>query len=237
SAFAADVQRYLQDEPVEACPPSAWYRFRKFARRNKAALATASVVALVVSAAVAVSTALVWRANQDLRSEAYFQRITVAHRELSTDNLDAALRALQECPEDLRGWEWHYLMRLFKVEPLVLRDSTEVYGVAFSPDGERIASAGKDGKVKIWNSRTRRVIQAFPAHEGAACSVAFHPGGRPLASAGTDRLVKVWDLQATGREVFRGKCDAIRKFGAAYAVAFRPPDGRHLAAGSDGEVR
>src|SRR5205807_5347264 len=44
NAFAADVQRYLADEPVLACPPSAMYRFRKFVRRNKAALATASVV-------------------------------------------------------------------------------------------------------------------------------------------------------------------------------------------------
>jgi tetratricopeptide (TPR) repeat protein len=48
SGFAADVQRYLNDEPVQACPPSAWYLFRKFARRNRAALATASVAALVV---------------------------------------------------------------------------------------------------------------------------------------------------------------------------------------------
>ena len=39
NGFAADVQRYLNDEPVQACPPSAWYRLRKFARRNKAALA------------------------------------------------------------------------------------------------------------------------------------------------------------------------------------------------------
>ena len=36
NGFAADVQRYLNDEPVQACPPSAGYRFRKFARRNKA---------------------------------------------------------------------------------------------------------------------------------------------------------------------------------------------------------
>jgi hypothetical protein len=35
SAFAADIQRYLHDEPVLACPPSAWYRFGKFARRRK----------------------------------------------------------------------------------------------------------------------------------------------------------------------------------------------------------
>jgi WD40 repeat protein/serine/threonine protein kinase len=236
-AFAADVERYLHDEPVQACPPSAWYRFRKFARRNKATLATAFVVALVVSVAVAVSTALVWRANQDLRREVYFQRITVAHRELSMDNLAAALRALQECPEDLRGWEWHYLMRLCRVEPLVLRDSTEVYGVAFSRDGEWIASTGRDGKVKIWNSRTGHVVQEFQAHEGAACGVAFHPDGGHLASAGADRVVRVWDLQATDREVFRGPCDAVRKFGAACTVAFRSPYGRHLVAGCDGAVR
>src|SRR5437870_8133455 len=43
--FAADVQRYPADETVQACPPSAWYRFRKFARRNKAALMTIRVVA------------------------------------------------------------------------------------------------------------------------------------------------------------------------------------------------
>ncbi|MBI1917218.1 MAG: protein kinase [Planctomycetes bacterium] len=52
SAFAADVQRYLKDEPVQACPPSAWYRFRKFARRNKAALVIASVVLMAVLAVV-----------------------------------------------------------------------------------------------------------------------------------------------------------------------------------------
>ena len=48
NGFAADVQRYLADEPVQACPPSAWYRFRKFARRNKAALVTAAAAALAV---------------------------------------------------------------------------------------------------------------------------------------------------------------------------------------------
>src|SRR5262245_2218363 len=52
SAFAADVHRYLADEPVLACPPSAWYRFRKLVRRNKvaflSALAGAGAVVLAV---------------------------------------------------------------------------------------------------------------------------------------------------------------------------------------------
>jgi serine/threonine protein kinase/Tfp pilus assembly protein PilF len=48
SAFAADIQRYLHDEPVQACPPSAAYRLRKFARRNKTGLAVAGVVLLFI---------------------------------------------------------------------------------------------------------------------------------------------------------------------------------------------
>jgi serine/threonine protein kinase/Tfp pilus assembly protein PilF len=54
SALAADVERYLHDEPIQACPPSAWYRFRKFARRNKVWLGTLSAVSVAVVLAVAV---------------------------------------------------------------------------------------------------------------------------------------------------------------------------------------
>ena len=54
NGFAADVQRYLNDEPVQACPPSARYRFRKFARRNKEALAAAVLVSASLVAAVVV---------------------------------------------------------------------------------------------------------------------------------------------------------------------------------------
>src|SRR5205807_3743978 len=70
NGFAADIQRYLADEPVRACPPSAWYRFRKFARRNRRALVTVSALtlaALVGIGALAASTALVWKANQELK--------------------------------------------------------------------------------------------------------------------------------------------------------------------------
>jgi tetratricopeptide (TPR) repeat protein len=61
SKFAEDVQHYLNGDTVEACPPSTAYRFRKFVRRNKPAIATMSVVAaaLVVGAGVAT-----WQARR-----------------------------------------------------------------------------------------------------------------------------------------------------------------------------
>src|SRR5262249_6189893 len=161
---------------------------------------------------------------------------TVAHRELSIDNLAAALRALHGCPEDLRGWEWYYLMRLCKVDPLVIPAKTEVRGVAFSPTGDRLASAGGDGTVKIWNSTTGTMIQTFPAHTDSVVSVAFHPDGKHMASRGADGKVKVWDLTAPGQAVFTEQWHATRKVAASYTVAFSP-DGRHLAAGTDGVVK
>ena len=45
NGLAADLRRYLDDEPVQACPPSAWYRLRKLIRRNKVAISTVLLVA------------------------------------------------------------------------------------------------------------------------------------------------------------------------------------------------
>jgi serine/threonine protein kinase len=70
NSFALDVQQYLNDERVQACPPTAWYRFRKFARRNKAAIATAATVGLALLLTVvvmAVSNALIARQRDEAR--------------------------------------------------------------------------------------------------------------------------------------------------------------------------
>jgi tetratricopeptide (TPR) repeat protein len=56
SAFAADVQRYLADEPVQACPPSPGYQVRKFVRRNKGPVLAVSVIALLLAAGIVGTT-------------------------------------------------------------------------------------------------------------------------------------------------------------------------------------
>src|SRR5580704_2957315 len=61
NAFAADVLRYLNDEPVEASPPSAAYRLKKLARRYRTALVTATAFVCLLIAAVIVSGWLAFR--------------------------------------------------------------------------------------------------------------------------------------------------------------------------------
>jgi len=60
NALAIDIQRYLADEPVQACPPSAGYRLRKFLRRNRFGLAAAGLVLLVL---ISLSGSIGWAAR------------------------------------------------------------------------------------------------------------------------------------------------------------------------------
>jgi serine/threonine protein kinase/tetratricopeptide (TPR) repeat protein len=92
SGFAADVQRYLDDEPVQACPPSAGYRLKKLVRRHRVALATAAVVAAVLIAATAVSA---WQAVEASRARTLAEEREAsanAQRDRAEDNLRTTLR-------------------------------------------------------------------------------------------------------------------------------------------------
>ncbi len=66
SGLARDLEHYLADEPVEACPPTAGYRLRKFARKHRTALATAAAFAILLVAGVVVST---WQAVRATSAE------------------------------------------------------------------------------------------------------------------------------------------------------------------------
>jgi WD40 repeat protein/serine/threonine protein kinase len=239
SAIAADVQRYLKQEPVEACPPSAWYRFRKFALRNKRALSTASLAVGAVLLAAVVSTVLIWRANQDLhqaldreRLDGYFQRIGRAERESSVNNLARMQLLLEECPADLRGWEWHYLNRLRYRTLAPLRHDAAILGTVFSPDSRRIATSDQEGWAKVWDARTGLVLLQFRAHHHHARSVAFSHDGQRLATGSWDGTAKVWDAQALAKDPNAPPLLALKGYGDLVRHVTFSPDGQRLAAAS-----
>src|SRR5262249_60849829 len=158
--LADDLKRFLEDKPIKAKRPSLRQRAAKWARRHKTVVRAAVVVLLLAVVALAVSTVFIWQANENLRQslererqKAYFQRIALAEREWAANNLRRMKQLLEDCPEDLRRWEWHYLNRLrLKVLPPLRHDSA-VLCTVFRPDGKHSASASQNGKITILNAQ------------------------------------------------------------------------------------
>src|SRR5262249_5537622 len=92
-----------------------------------------------------------------------------------------------------------------------------VLAVAFSPDGEVLASCSRDATVKLWDPATGELRRTLTGHTADVYDVRFSPKGDLLATAGKDRAIKLWDGR-TARLVrtLEGHTDVVR------SVAFSP---------------
>ncbi|MBD2000275.1 AAA family ATPase [Leptolyngbya sp. FACHB-541] len=101
--------------------------------------------------------------------------------------------------------------------------------VAFSLDGQLLATGDLNGEVRLWRSSDGKNIQAFRGHTSWIWSLAFSPDGRTLASGSDDRTIKLWDLDT-------GQCLQTLEghIGSIWSVAYSP-DG-HFASGSEDQT-
>ncbi|MCP4371260.1 MAG: NACHT domain-containing protein [Deltaproteobacteria bacterium] len=96
-----------------------------------------------------------------------------------------------------------------------------VRSVAFSQNGNHLATGGVDALVRLWQVPNARHEQTFRGHEGAVLCVAFHPDGHLLASSDDKSKLKLWNTNGECIRTFEGHASWVM------SVAFSP-DGRQL---------
>ena len=108
----------------------------------------------------------------------------------------------------------------------------DVWSVAYSPDGQTIASGSRDDTIRIWDANTGEHLQTLQGDTDWVNSVEYSPDGQTIASGCGDNTIRIWDAN-TGAHIrtLQGHTDWIM------SVAYSP-DGQTIASGSqDATIR
>src|SRR5262249_32206525 len=163
----------------------------------------------------------------------YVSQINLVERSWEEATLGPALDILESwrwnaTGEDLRGFEWYYLWRLYHSDRLTLRGhSAAVRCLRFTPDGKRLATCGDDRVARIWDSATGRQLRTLQGSTDAIFCLAVSPDGARLATGSKDGSLAVWDL-ATGNRL-----RLLRRHTRSVNAVAYSPDGTRIVSVSD----
>jgi serine/threonine protein kinase len=181
NSLAADLTRYLVDEPVTACPPSAAYRFRKFARRNRAALSIAALVSVLLVVGTAVSWYFAIQARERAKEANANAATATANERKAIQNADEAnaQKAIaQDRAEELRRQDYVSRVNLAFRECLdnnVARAIELLDGCPEDLRGWEWQYVRRQCHLALWSVREAQYVFA----------VAFSPDGSRLATGMT----------------------------------------------------
>ncbi|MEM7392150.1 MAG: serine/threonine-protein kinase, partial [Verrucomicrobiota bacterium] len=223
-SFAADIERYLARKPIEAHPPSLAYRLRKMIQRNRMAASLMGLIGLLLtgSLAGALYSSSYFRQqeqkqrtladqNADLAQTAWEERniavrnryhadMRVAYNDFTAGQIvrlyDLLRRYLpdENTGQDLRGWEWYYLLGQCRQEERTLRRHTDmINSLAWSPDGQRLASASRDRVVMTDIATGRDIWRLDRPRIGKA--MAWSTDGSRLVHSSARRHLQIRDAR------------------------------------------
>ena len=165
----------------------------------------------------AKASRLLYAANMNLAQQAWDQAAVGRVAEL-----------LEECKDSpLHDFEWYYWQRQIHQDLRTFRGHlSELWAVAFSPDGQRILTGSGDNTAKVWNVATGQELFTLTSHSDAIKSAAFSPDGLRIVTASADNTAKLWDA-INGKELLtlQGHTGPVNS--ATFSL-----DGQRVATGS-----
>jgi serine/threonine protein kinase/WD40 repeat protein len=221
NGLARDVERYLADEPVRACPPSAAYRLRKLLRRNRGPVVAAGLVLLALVAGIIGTT---WglvgtqKALSDLQEQE--TRTRAAERDKTLQLALARWNEAQLTRQARRPGQRYRSLEALSEAVQGLRSLGELDTRRLKLRNDAIAS------LILWDVRPVRHLAATPG-----LFPSFDPLGRQYVSIDAPNAVS-WRSLADNRVVYRWPCEGSRCAGVAVSS-----DGRYVIAFCQDQVR
>ncbi len=225
NGLALDIQRYLADEPVEASPPSAGYRMRKFVRRNRGPVLASLLVLLAVLGGIVGTT---WglfeaqrqrdHAEQARQDEAEQRRAAVVERDRAENESRLNETELERASHALNSTQVWRAAGIWNREP--------DQGLELLLDNAICPPEMRDFTWRLYHRLCLCERRELQGHTDIVSCLAVSQDGQWLASGSFDGTVKLWRLPEGRLEAtLPGHKDHV------WCVAFSP-DGKTLASGS-----
>ena len=163
--------------------------------------------------------------------ESYVATIGLAAAKVDENAYGFAQQLLDDCPIELRNWEWGRLNYLCQLSDVVLPTGGQVAAVAWSPDGSLVASGDWSGALSVRDAESHEVLFS-QQHGQYVHAVAFSPNGQLVASGSSDGRVRVVRAN-TGEQVLT--IDAHRE--GVLSVAFSPAGSEIISTSFDNSAR
>jgi WD40 repeat protein/serine/threonine protein kinase len=242
--LADDFRRFVARQPIQARPLGRIGRTWRWYKRSP--VVAGLLTAVVLLALVAATTGMMFglresahrRHAEAAAEEAHWQQyVSDIHSAMAAweqSNVGRTLELLERHrprpgEPDLRGFEWNYLWRrCHETRPSVtINETSYVWRVMFSHDGQWIATGNAEGIVRVWDANSGWLKQEFTEHQVGVTWVTVSPDDRYLASGDHSGMIYLRDLANPGAaRVLNGHQGQI--LGLIFSS-----DGKQLASGCD----
>ncbi len=242
--LADELGRFLRGEIIHSRPVSAPEKIWRWCRR-KPALAAAAGAAFLLFLVIVIGSPMMTvrisgqrqRAEQQTqRAQAALTRVEIERAE-SMFAADSPARAIASLAYLLRQAPTNRAVAERLLSALnsrnfclpsapPLKHNDKINSAQFSPDGQLVVTASRDGTARVWEIRTGQPVGEVMRHAAEIKWARFSSDNRRVVTASTDGTARIWEAQ-TGQPV----CLPLQHQGAVNSAAFSP-DGRRVVTGS-----
>lgn len=237
--LAAELERFANDEPIQARPVSRLERGWRWCRRRPAISALTMALSLALLIGVAGIGMLGWHATrhaEQTERALYRAQMNLCAEYLEQGDIAGLKLTLEQFPQESLekhpAFTWRYYDRLLSPYQSLVNQGVPVANVAISHDGRLLASHGAEDTIYIWDNRTNEPTTKLKMDDTTINRVVFSPTSSHLAAGCVDGMFHIWNPLRSDLPI------QSNKHGPSVQIIEYSPNGRSIVTcGAQGAAR